>query len=121
MGSYEDAKRRAGVIKAQRWLGARSQVQKTAMAALACALALLLLYVVIEDHDSLFVMAETVHFVGIGLLAYKLVMRGHTCTLRNPSQTRRPIPLVLNPEPSTLNPQPETRNPKPSTSKNPEP
>lgn len=36
---------------------------------------LLLLWLVIEDHDNLFVMAETVHFIGIALLVYKLVSK----------------------------------------------
>lgn len=34
-----------------------------------------LMWLVIEDHDNLFVMAELVHFVGIGLLAYKLMKK----------------------------------------------
>lgn len=79
MGSFEDAKRRAGVLKAQRWLAARSKAEKMGLAVFGCLLVLLLLYVVIEDHDSLFVMAETVHFIGIGFLAYKLV-RERNCT-----------------------------------------
>jgi hypothetical protein len=29
----------------------------------------------VEDHDNLFVMAELVHFVGIGLLAWKLLKK----------------------------------------------
>ena len=33
----------------------------------------MLLYAVIEDHDNLFVMAEFVHFAGIGLLLWKLI------------------------------------------------
>jgi hypothetical protein len=33
---------------------------------------LMLLWRTIEDHDTLFVLAEISHFVGIGLLAYKL-------------------------------------------------
>ena len=50
--------------------------------------ALFLMWLVIEDHDNLFVMAEVVHFLGIGLLAYKLtkkknaggaLRRGLTC------------------------------------------
>ena len=79
MGSFEDAKRRAGVLKAQRWLSARSKPEKMCLAGFGMCLVLLLLYVVIEDHDSLFVMAETVHFIGIGFLAYKLI-REHNCT-----------------------------------------
>lgn len=34
-----------------------------------------LLYLVIEDHDTLFIMAEAVHLAGIGVLAYKLLRK----------------------------------------------
>lgn len=34
--------------------------------------AILVLWKTIEDHDTLFVLAEVVHFLGIGVLAYKL-------------------------------------------------
>lgn len=30
------------------------------------------MWLVIEDHDNLFIMAELVHFAGIGMLLYKL-------------------------------------------------
>lgn len=33
---------------------------------------LFLLWLVIEDHDNLFIMAEVVHCLGIGVLIYKL-------------------------------------------------
>jgi hypothetical protein len=33
---------------------------------------LLILWRTIQDHDTLFVMAECVHFIGIGVLGYKL-------------------------------------------------
>lgn len=33
---------------------------------------LFLMWLVIEDHDNLFIMAEFVHFAGIGMLLYKL-------------------------------------------------
>jgi hypothetical protein len=36
------------------------------------AQALLILWRTIEDHDTLFVLAEVAHFVGIGLLAFKM-------------------------------------------------
>lgn len=36
---------------------------------------LVLLWLVIEDHDNLFIMAESVHFLGIGLLIYKLMTK----------------------------------------------
>ena len=34
--------------------------------------ALFLMWLVIEDHDNLFIMAEFVHFAGIGMLLFKL-------------------------------------------------
>lgn len=37
--------------------------------------AIILLYFIIEDHDTLFVMAEAVHLAGIGILAYKLLRK----------------------------------------------
>jgi ER lumen protein retaining receptor len=36
---------------------------------------LILFYFIIEDHDTLFVMSEGVHFMGIGVLAYKLLKK----------------------------------------------
>ena len=37
--------------------------------------ALLLLWWVVEDHDTLFILSESVHVIGIGLLAYKLIKK----------------------------------------------
>lgn len=37
--------------------------------------AVLLLWFTIEDHDTLFVLSEAIHFVGIGLLLYKLLRK----------------------------------------------
>jgi hypothetical protein len=45
--------------------------------------ALLILWRTIEDHDTLFVMAEVAHFVGIGLLGFKMCSKrsaAGTCT-----------------------------------------
>ncbi len=40
---------------------------------LQCTVQLLfLLWLVVEDHDNLFIMAEVVHCLGIGVLIYKL-------------------------------------------------
>lgn len=36
---------------------------------------LILLWLVVEDHDNLFVMSELVHFTGIAVLIYKLQTR----------------------------------------------
>lgn len=38
-----------------------------------CTQTLLLLYFVIEDHDTLFILSEIVHMVGISILAHKLL------------------------------------------------
>ena len=52
----------------------------------ACTVQLLfLLWLVIEDHDNLFIMAEVVHFLGIGVLIYKLWTKknaGGVCSLK---------------------------------------
>ena len=37
--------------------------------------ALLLLWFVVEDHDTLFILSESVHFLGIGVLAWKLIKK----------------------------------------------
>lgn len=55
-----------------RWLKHRNPREKLLLSAGAAILSLFLMWLVIEDHDNLFVMAELVHFVGIGLLAWKL-------------------------------------------------
>ena len=40
-----------------------------------CVCVLGLMWAVVEDHDNLFIMAEIIHFIGIGLLAYKLTSK----------------------------------------------
>ena len=55
---------------------------------------LFLLWLVIEDHDNLFIMAEVVHFLGIGVLIYKLWTKknaGGETTTSSESQ----LPLFL--------------------------
>lgn len=45
-------------------------------------------WLVIEDHDNLFVMAEIVHFMGIGLLAWKLLKKQNAGGERSGHRTR---------------------------------
>lgn len=62
----------------QRVLGAqdaRGSLSTCAPPFPACCQALLLLWFVVEDHDTLFILSESVHFLGIGLLAYKLIKK----------------------------------------------
>ena len=83
------------LLTASRWFKRRSQKEKVLLGSIcgllvsACLLvtarhqvrlrqyvsdlqALFLMWLVIEDHDNLFIMAELVHFAGIGMLLYKL-------------------------------------------------
>mmetsp|Transcript_6274 Transcript_6274/g.13783 ORF Transcript_6274/g.13783 Transcript_6274/m.13783 type:complete len:280 (-) Transcript_6274:393-1232(-) len=60
------------LVAVVRWVKTRSPREKALLGALAGVLALLILWRTIEDHDTLFIMAEVSHFLGIGILAYKL-------------------------------------------------
>jgi|TARA_B110000977_G_scaffold93798_1_gene124072 ER lumen protein retaining receptor len=72
MGSFEEASRRARLHRARVWIKNRSPHQKTALVVGLCVCLLLVLKLIVEDHDALFLMAEAVHFLGIGVLGYKL-------------------------------------------------
>ncbi|PSC76101.1 ER lumen -retaining receptor [Micractinium conductrix] len=63
------------VLAVSRWLKARSQKERLYLSIVGGVLALLLLWFVVEDHDTLFILSESVHFLGIGLLAYKLIKK----------------------------------------------
>ncbi|KAK9866927.1 hypothetical protein WJX84_008096 [Apatococcus fuscideae] len=63
------------LLAASRWLKRRSDKEKAALGCAAGVLALFLLWLVIENHDNLFIMGETVHFIGIGLLLWKLLQK----------------------------------------------
>ncbi|KAI3433349.1 hypothetical protein D9Q98_003167 [Chlorella vulgaris] len=63
------------VLALSRWLKARSQKERLYLGVLGGILSLLLLWFVVEDHDTLFILSESVHFLGIGLLAYKLIKK----------------------------------------------
>lgn len=60
------------LLTASRWLKRRSQKEKVLLGSVCGLLSLLLMWLIIEDHDNLFIMAEFVHFAGIGMLLYKL-------------------------------------------------
>eukprot|EP00899_Mesostigma_viride_P023680 jgi/Mesvir1/4497/Mv03776-RA.1 len=61
-----------------RWIKTRPKKQKSALGAFAVFLSLLFLYLVVEDHDTLFITAEFIHWVGLLVLIYKLLKR-KTC------------------------------------------
>lgn len=60
------------LLAALKWIKTRSPRVKAVLSGGAGVLLLLVLWRTIEDHDTLFVLAEVAHFLGIGLLAYKL-------------------------------------------------
>lgn len=63
---------------AVKWLKARNDREKLTLGVVAGIVILFLLWLCIEDHDFLFVIAECCHFIGIGLLSYKLIKK-KTC------------------------------------------
>ena len=71
--SYEEAKRKAHLLKFKKMIKTLTKAQKTLLVALATCSIVLVLYLVVDNHDTLFIMAETVHFIGILILAYKLI------------------------------------------------
>lgn len=66
------------VQAAVRWLKKQPPKVQTFLGVVAGILTLVLLRMVVVDHDNLFVGAEAVHAIGIGVLIYKLT-REKTC------------------------------------------
>ncbi|KAF5832248.1 KDEL receptor B [Dunaliella salina] len=63
------------VLVLARWLRNRNARERTMLGVLGGVLLLLLLWRTIEDHDTLFVLAELSHFAGIAVLAFKIHSR----------------------------------------------
>eukprot|EP00891_Asterochloris_glomerata_P002107 jgi/Astpho2/2107/e_gw1.00038.225.1_t len=74
------------LLTLSRWIKQRSQQEKMAMAVAGGILCLVLMWLVIEDHDNLFIMAESVHFLGIAILGYKLISKRNAGGLSLQSQ-----------------------------------
>eukprot|EP00884_Botryococcus_braunii_P004352 jgi/Botrbrau1/13918/Bobra.136_2s0010.1 len=83
------------IVKVVKWAKSRSQKEKAILGGIGALLLLLLLWLVIEDHDNLFVMAEVVHFLGIALLVYKLVSKRNCGGLSLQSQYLTAIFLAV--------------------------
>lgn len=60
------------------WVKRQPPKVKAFLAVVSAMAALVILRLVVEDHDNLFVAAETVHAVGISVLIYKLI-KEKTC------------------------------------------
>ncbi|KAB1671530.1 hypothetical protein ES319_D07G207200v1 [Gossypium barbadense] len=62
------------------WVRRQPPKVKTFLAVVSGMAALVLLRVIVNDHDNLFVTAEAVHFIGISVIIYKLT-KEKTCTV----------------------------------------
>jgi len=63
------------MLAAVRWIKGRNANEKLALGVAAGFMLLILLWLVVDDHDNLFVMSEIIHFIGIAVLIYKLQTR----------------------------------------------
>eukprot|EP00877_Chromochloris_zofingiensis_P000685 jgi/Chrzof1/10617/Cz05g05110.t1 len=80
------AKMKDPLLVTVRWVKQRSPKEKLMLGCVAGIVALLILWRTITDHDTLFVLAEIAHFVGIGLLAYKIYTKKSVAGLSLQSQ-----------------------------------
>jgi ER lumen protein retaining receptor len=78
-----------------RWFKARSDKERSAVVGVSALLALVVFYFIIEDHDTLFVMSEVIHFIGIALLGYKLLKQRNSAGLSLGSQELTLIFLAM--------------------------
>ena len=71
MGS-DDGKPLRGPLQLKRAFDKLPMKAKLGLGTIAGVLGIILLYFVIEEHDTLFVMSESCHVLGICVLIYKL-------------------------------------------------
>ncbi|GAX80905.1 hypothetical protein CEUSTIGMA_g8340.t1 [Chlamydomonas eustigma] len=69
-----------------KWVKSRSSREKLMMGVAAGVLGLMILWKTIRDHDTLFILAETAHFLGIGVLMFKMQSRKSAAGLSLQSQ-----------------------------------
>lgn len=74
------------IHKAKSFFKRRTHKEKIGLGVAAGLLAIIFLWLTIENHDNLFVTAELVHFAGIGVLVYKLTQEKSCAGLSLKSQ-----------------------------------
>ena len=97
-GDSADNNKKAGndpLLALIRWFKARSDKERTGVVGLAALAALVLFYLVVEDHDTLFVLSEIIHFVGIAVLGFKLIKQQNSAGLSLGSQELTLVFLFL--------------------------
>jgi ER lumen protein retaining receptor len=78
-----------------KWFKARSDKERTAVIATTAIFALILFYFIIEDHDTLFIMSEIIHFIGITIMGYKLIKQRTSSGLSLGSQELTAVFLLM--------------------------
>lgn len=78
-----------------KWFKDRSLQEKMVLGVIGGIVLLLVLWRTIEDHDTLFVLAEIAHFVGIGLLGFKMYSKRSAAGLSLQSQILTLMFLVI--------------------------
>ncbi|KXZ43737.1 hypothetical protein GPECTOR_81g185 [Gonium pectorale] len=74
------------VVAIVHWFKTRPPGTKAGLSGLGAVALLLILWRTIKDHDTLFVLAEMAHFIGIGVLGYKLQKKKSVAGLSLQSQ-----------------------------------
>lgn len=83
------------VLALTQWVQSRSKRQKSILLGVAGIVLLIVLWLTIEDHDTLFVLAELAHFVGIVVLVYKLYRKKSVAGLSLKSQELTAVFLAI--------------------------
>ncbi|PNW73524.1 hypothetical protein CHLRE_13g562475v5 [Chlamydomonas reinhardtii] len=87
MGSDDTlGKAKDPVVAVVQWVKSRPAGTKLGLGVGGAVMLLLILWRTIKDHDTLFVLAEIAHFVGIGVLGYKLQQKRSVAGLSLQSQ-----------------------------------
>ncbi|GFZ00602.1 ER lumen protein retaining receptor family protein [Actinidia rufa] len=88
------------------WVRRQPPKVKAFLAVVAGMAALVLLRVIVHDHDNLFVTAEAVHSIGICVLIYKLT-KEKTCAASNLRTFQPSIVVLFQPAPALLGVKPD--------------
>eukprot|EP01025_Chloroclados_australasicus_P041672 TRINITY_DN4431_c0_g1_i6.p1 TRINITY_DN4431_c0_g1~~TRINITY_DN4431_c0_g1_i6.p1 ORF type:complete len:286 (-),score=7.29 TRINITY_DN4431_c0_g1_i6:496-1353(-) len=78
-----------------KWVEQRSAQEKLGLGIGLGVITLIVLWLTLKDHDVLFLIAEATHFVGIGVLVYKLTQKKTCAGLSLNSQVLTAIFLVV--------------------------
>eukprot|EP01023_Acetabularia_acetabulum_P066079 TRINITY_DN8853_c0_g1_i4.p1 TRINITY_DN8853_c0_g1~~TRINITY_DN8853_c0_g1_i4.p1 ORF type:complete len:296 (-),score=23.48 TRINITY_DN8853_c0_g1_i4:185-1072(-) len=78
-----------------KWIEARSAQEKVGLGVALGVLTMFILWLTLVDHDVIFIIAEATHFVGIGVLVYKLTQKKTCAGLSLQSQILTAVFLLV--------------------------